>query len=307
MGEMQSACWVFETMQTRNLVSWNVMISGCTQNGLVHESFVFFHRLVTSDGRFDSGTMVSLVQGCSQTADLESGKILHCCAFRRGFDLNPIFSTAIVDLYSKCGAIKQAPFVFDRMEGRNMITWTAMLVGLAENGHAEEALKRFCQMREKGIAANSVTLVSLVHSCSRLGSLKKVRSVHGNLIQHVHAFGVVNMTALIDVYAKCGKIKYSERIFENCSICRDVILWNSMITSYGIHGYGLLALGVYRRMKDEGFKPNETSFLSLLIACSHSGIVEEGIKLFHSLERDPDIVLTEKHYAGYVDLLSRAG
>ncbi|PQQ11444.1 pentatricopeptide repeat-containing protein [Prunus yedoensis var. nudiflora] len=123
------------------------------------EEFLFgmlsnYLRLVTSDGRFDSGTMVSLVQGCSQTADLESGKILHCCAFRRGFDLNPIFSTAIVDLYSKCGAIKQAPFVFNRMEGRNMITWTAMLVGLAQNGHAEEALKRFCQMREEGIAAN---------------------------------------------------------------------------------------------------------------------------------------------------------
>ncbi|KAI5326564.1 hypothetical protein L3X38_035638 [Prunus dulcis] len=99
------------------------------------------------------------------------------------------------------------------------------------------------------------------------------------------------------MYAKCGKIKYSERIFENCSICGDVILWNSMITSYGIHGYGLQALGIYRRMKDEGFKPNETSFLSLLTACSHSGLVEEGIKLFHSMERDPDIALMEKHYA----------
>ncbi|KAI5326565.1 hypothetical protein L3X38_035639 [Prunus dulcis] len=147
MGEMQSACWVFETMQTRNLVSWNVMISGCTQNGMIHVSFVFFHRLVTSDGRFDFGTM-------------------------------------------------QAPFVFDRMKERNVITWTAMLVGLAQNGHAEEALKRFCQMREEGIAANSVTLVSLFHSCFHLGSLKKGRSVHGNLIRHVHAFGVVNMTAL---------------------------------------------------------------------------------------------------------------
>ncbi|BBH06665.1 dsRNA-binding protein 3 [Prunus dulcis] len=343
MGEMQSACWFSRP---------------CRQE-------IWFHGiLVTSDGRFDFETMVSLVQGCSQTADLESGKILHCCAFRRGFDLNRFFPLPL-------------------MKERNVITWTAMLVGLAQNGHAEEALKRFCQMREEGIAANSVTLVSLFHSCFHLGSLKKGRSVHGNLIRHVHAFGVVNMTALWkernrrifqghigvrveelwdrikfwaslwasvlgqfkdyhystimrdmmafffnlsrsdslflvflfdqgfflliintmflfkkNMYAKCGKIKYSERIFENCSICGDVILWNSMITSYGIHGYGLQALGIYRRMKDEGFKPNETSFLSLLTACSHSGLVEEGIKLFHSMERDPDIALMEKHYAG---------
>ncbi|KAM1468427.1 hypothetical protein ACFX2I_033388 [Malus domestica] len=307
MGDMRSSFSVFETMPIRSLVSWNVMISGCIQNGLVHESFGFFHRLVTDGGTFDSGTMVSLVQGCSQTADLETGKILHCCVFRMGFDPNPILSTAIVDLYSKCGAIKQATFVFDRMKEKNVITWTAMLVGLTQNGHAEEALKLFSQMREEGIAANSVTLVSLVHSCSHLGSLKKGRSVHAHLIRNRHEVDVVAMTALIDMYAKCGKIKYAERTFENGAFCIDVILWNSMITSYGIHGYGLQALGIYRRMKEEGYKPNGTSLLSLLTACNHSGLVEEGIELFNSVERDSGIRLTEKHYASFVDLLCRAG
>lgn len=307
IGDMLSACWLFETMPKRNLVSWNVMISGCIQNGMVHESFAFFDRLVTSDVRFDSGTMVSLIQGCSQTADLKGGKILHCSILRKGFELNPILSTAIVDLYSKCGAVKQATFVFDRMEERNVITWTAMLVGLTQNGHAEEALKLFCQMRKEGVAVNSVTLVNLVHSCAHLGSLKKGRSVHAHLIRHGYSFDVVNMTALIDMYAKCGTIKYAERIFNNGSTCRDVILWNSMITSYGIHGYGQQALGIYRKMKEDGFEPNETSLLSLLTACSHSGLLKEGIGLFHSMERNHNIRLTEKHYASFVDLLSRAG
>ncbi|KAM5561463.1 pentatricopeptide repeat-containing protein [Rosa sericea] len=307
IGDVLSACWVFETMPKRNLVSWNVMISGCVQNGMVHESFAFFGRLVASGVRFDSGTMVSLIQGCSQTADLKGGKILHCCSLRRGFELNPILSTATVDLYSKCGAVKQATFVFDRMEERNVITWTAMLVGLTQNGHAEEALKLFCQMQKEGVAANSVTLVSLVHSCAHLGSLKKGKSVHAHIIRQGHSFDIVNMTSLIDMYAKCGTIKYAERIFNNGSICRDVILWNSMITSYGIHGHGQQALGMYRKMKEDGFEPNETSFLSLLTACSHSGLLEEGIKFFHSMERNHNIRLTEKHYASFVDLLSRAG
>ncbi|KAL5568728.1 hypothetical protein UlMin_025303 [Ulmus minor] len=307
MGDLLRARWVFETMPVRNLVSWNAMISGCVQNGLVHDSVTLFNRLVTSGGAFDSRTMVSLIHGCSHTADLKSGKIFHGCAFRRGFELNIILSTAIVDLYFKCSAPKQATYVFDRMKKRNVITWAAMLVGLAQNGQADEALKRFCQMQVEGVVANSVTLVTLVHSCACLGSLRKGRTVHAHLLRCGYAFDIVHRTALIDMYAKCGKINSAEIIFNKGSICKDVILWNSMITAYGIHGHGQKALNVYKRMIEEGLEPNETSFLSLLTACSHSGLVEEGIKLFHSMERDHKIRPTERHYASVVDLLSRAG
>ncbi|XP_010104009.2 pentatricopeptide repeat-containing protein At3g12770 [Morus notabilis] len=307
MGEIVSAQWLFETMPTRNLVSWNAMISGYVQNGFVLESFALFNRLLRSGGGFDSRTMVSLIQGCSRIADLHNGKILHGCVFRRGFELNPILSTALVDLYSKCGTLKQATFVFEKMEKRNVITWTAMLVGLAQNGHAEEALKKFCQMQVEGVVGNSVTLVSLVHSCAHLGCLRKGRSVHAHLIRRGYAFDVVNRTSLIDMYAKCGKINSAELIFNKGSVCQDVIIWNSMITAYGIHGLGKQAVGIYKRMVEEGTEPNETSFLSLLTACSHSGLVEDGIGLFHSMTKDHKIKPTEKHYASIVDLLSRAG
>ncbi|KAK4850154.1 hypothetical protein QYF36_004285 [Acer negundo] len=199
MGDIESARTVFEGMSMKNLVSWNAIISGCVQNGSVHESFELFRRLVLSGGVFDSGTIVSLLQGCAQIADLESGKILHCCIFRRGLELNLILCTAIVDLYSKCGALKHAKFVFERTKNKNVITWTAMLVGLAQNGYAEDALKLFSQMQEEGVSANLVTLVSLLHSCAHLGSLKKGRSVHGQFIRKRFAFDAVNMTALIDI------------------------------------------------------------------------------------------------------------
>ncbi|XP_059649390.1 pentatricopeptide repeat-containing protein At3g12770-like [Cornus florida] len=307
MGDTGSARWIFDRMPHRNLVSWNSMISGCVHNGLVCESFDLFHRLVDNGGGFDSGTIVSLLQGCSQKADLERGKILHGCILRRGLELNLILSTALVDLYSKCGALKQAAGVFNRMKEKNVITWTAMLVGLAQNGHAEDALKLFHQMQEEGVAANSVTLVSLVHSCAHLGSLKKGRSIHALLIRHDFDFDVVNMTSLIDMYAKCGKIKYAEMVFRIGSNFKDVILWNSMITGYGIHGHGHQAISMYRRMIKEGIEPNQTTFVSLLAACSHSGLVEEGEILFNNMEKDHNCVPNEKHYACFVDLLSRAG
>ncbi|GMN59237.1 hypothetical protein TIFTF001_028331 [Ficus carica] len=205
MGEIVIAHLVFETMPTRNLVSWNPMISGCVQNGFVLEAFALFKRLLRSGG-------------------------------------------------------------------------------LAQNGYADEAVKIFCQMQE-GVVGNSVTLVSVVHSCAQLGCRRKGISVHAHLFCCRHAFDVVNRTSLIDVYAKYGRINSAELIFIKSSVCEDVVIWNSLITAYGIHGLGKKAVGIYRLMMEEEIEPDETLFLSLLTACSHSGLVEDGIRLFHSMEK----------------------
>lgn len=307
IGDVGSARRVFDLMPMKNLVSWNAMISVYVQNGLVPEAFEIFCGLLSSSGGFDSAIVVSLLQGCAQIAALGFGKILHCCALRRGLEVNLVMSTAIVDMYAKCGALDMAGSVFDRMKERNVISWTAMLVGLAQNGCAEEALELFGQMRDQGITANSVTLVSLIHACAHVGSLKKGRSIHAYLIRHGFMLNEINLTALLDMYAKCGKIDSAERVFDNRSISKDVILWNAMITSYGIHGHGQKAISVFSQMKEEGLEPNETTFISLLSACSHSGLVEEGISLFDAMDRDHGIRPSDKHYACLVDLLGRAG
>lgn len=307
MGQIKTACWIFDRMTTRNLVSFNAMISGFIQNGLVTESFDLFSKLVKSGLGFDSGTLVGLLHGCSQTANCRTGRIIHGCIFRKGFDSNLILSTAILDLYSKCGALNWASSVFNRMKEKNVISWTAMIVGLAQNGHAEEALNLFNKMQEERVAANSVTLVSLIYSCSHLGLLNKGRSIHAYWIRQGFFSDVVNITALIDFYAKCGKIKSAERVFVKGSTSKDVILWNSMITGYGIHGHGNQAIGVYNKMIEKGVKPNQTTYIPLLSACSHSGLVEEGITLFNIMESDYQIKPTEKHYACLIDVLGRAG
>lgn len=283
------------------------MISVYVQNGLIPEAFEIFHGLLSSSGGFDSATVVSLLQGCAQISALGYGKILHCCALRRGLEFSLVMSTAFVDMYAKCGVLELAGFVFDRMKERNVISWTAMLVGLAQNGRAEEAIELFSRMRDQGITANSITLVSLIHACAHVGSLKKGRSIHAHLIRHGFMLDAIILTALVDMYAKCGKIDSAERVFDNRSVSKDVILWNAMITSYGVHGHGQQAISIYSQMKEEGLEPNATTFISLLSACSHSGMVEEGISLFHEMDRDHDMRPREKHYACLVDLLGRAG
>ncbi|XP_030460617.1 pentatricopeptide repeat-containing protein At3g12770-like [Syzygium oleosum] len=308
LGDVVNARLVFDSMTMRNLVSWNAMISGYVQNGFVHEAFELFFQLLKNHCRFDSGTVVSLLHGCALTANFESGKMLHGFVYRAGLELDVILCTALVDLYSKCDALNLALSVFNRTPNKNVITWTAMLVGLAQNGLAEEALRLFSDMQQEGVAANSITLVSLVHCCAHLGSLKKGKSIHAHLLRNGYALSVVNMTALIDMYAKCGKVEYADRVIHYSPVReKDVVLWNSLIGSYGMHGFGERALAAFNQMKEEGVSPNESTFISLLTACNHSGLVEEGVALFRSMQKDHNIRQSEKLYACFVDLLSRAG
>ncbi|CAH9118808.1 unnamed protein product [Cuscuta europaea] len=307
MGDIETSSLVFDRMPTRTLVSWNAMISGCVQNDLVHKSREYFHELVCHGISFDSGTLVSLLQGCSQVADMASGKILHAYILRRSLESSNILFTALLDLYAKSGELTKANYVFTAMKDKNVITWTALLTGLSQNGRAEDALKLFREMQEENVAANSVTLVGLVYCCAHLGSSQKGKSVHAKLVRSGFSFEIVNMTALIDMYAKCGKISVAERVFNTVVDRGDVILFNAMITSYGIHGFGHQAINIYDQMIYQRVPPNETTFVALLAACSHSGLVEEGTYLFEKMKSEHKVKPSEKHYACLVDLLSRAG
>ncbi|KAI4364594.1 hypothetical protein MLD38_020666 [Melastoma candidum] len=307
MGNVASGYFLFATMQVKNVVTWNAMISGYIQNGLVKEGFELFFQLLKCSAEFDSRTILALIQGCAQIADLEGGKILHGCIYRNGMDLDVILSTALIDLYSKCDSIKAARLIFDLTPHRNIITWTAFLAGLTQNGHAEDALELFRHMQDEGVTANAVTFISLIHSCAHLGAQKKGMSIHALLIRNVYDFTGLLITTLINMYAKCGKIDYAEMVLRHSVVKRDVVLWNSLITAYAMHGFCDQALAAFHEMKREGVSPDESTFLSLLTACNHAGYLQEGISLFHSMDRDYTIKPTEKLNSCFVDLLSRAG
>ncbi|PIA44639.1 hypothetical protein AQUCO_01700318v1 [Aquilegia coerulea] len=211
LGDIESASQLFNEMPTKNLVSWNTMISGYVQNGLVSEAFSLFRELILSARVFDSGTMASLLQGCAQLSSLDNGKVLHGSVLRRGLESNIIITTALVDLYAKSGALKLASSVFDAMKEKNVISWTAMLMGLVQNGHADEAFPIFSQMQEERVDANAVTFVSLIHACAYTGSLKKGQSIHAYLTRQQFVLDEILRTALIDMYGKCG-IKTADKL-----------------------------------------------------------------------------------------------
>ncbi|KHN43040.1 Putative pentatricopeptide repeat-containing protein [Glycine soja] len=314
----------------------NAMMAGFLRNQQHTEVPKLFRMMGSCNIEIDTYTCMFSLKACASLLDDEIGMEIVRTAVRKGFRLHPYVGSSMVNFLVKCGYLDDAQKVFDGMPEKDAVCWNSIIGGYVKKGLFTEAIQMFPEMIGGGLRPSPVTMVSSLKACgesglkkvgmcahgcvlalgmgndscaccAHLGSLKKGRSAHAHLIWHGYAFDAVITSALIDMYAKCGKIHSAEKLFNNGFHLKDVILCNSMIMSYGIYAHGHYALGVYGRMIEERLNPNQTTFVSLLTACSHSGLVEEGKALFHCMERDHNIKPQDKHYACLVDLLSRAG
>ncbi|XP_020518223.1 putative pentatricopeptide repeat-containing protein At3g25060, mitochondrial [Amborella trichopoda] len=296
---------VFDEMTKRDLVSWTSMVTGYSQNGFGNEAFAVFREMEYEGVRADSVVMVGLVQACTNLGVVKLGSSIHGYVIRRDIKVDVVLETSLVDLYVKFGFLERAQRMFDRMDDRNLVSWSAMVSGYAQNGFAADAISFFIEMQEEGFSPDVVALVSVLLACSHLGLLHHGKSVHCFVMKTLE-FDVVSGTALVDMYAKCGSLGKAHVLFDQIS-SRDAIAWNAMISSYGMHGNGEAALSLFTQMLETPSKPDHATFASLLSACSHAGLVEEGMIWFDRMVREFHISPYEKHYACLVDLLARAG
>ncbi|KAI4370169.1 hypothetical protein MLD38_018545 [Melastoma candidum] len=149
-------------------------------------------------------------------------------------------------------------------------------------------------------------MVSVVQACAKLGSLHRAKEVDGYIREMNVARNVIVDTAMIDMFAKCGSIELAKEIFDSMRV-KNVISWSAMIAAYGYHGRGTEALGLFPMMLASGVTPNEITYVSLLYACSHSGLVDDGLRIFSSMKNDYSLKPDVSHYTCMVDLLGRAG
>eukprot|EP01018_Ginkgo_biloba_P006709 Gb_15874 [translate_table: standard] len=305
-SSIEIARQVFDKMSIRNAVSWNAMISGYEHNGYANEALKLFNQMQMANVKPNLVTMVSVLSACTHLGALQQGKLIHGVTIRNGYELDVFVGSALIDMYAKCGSIEIACLVFDNMSKRNVVTWSSMIAGYTQNGHANKALMLFNQMHLADVKPNSITMVSVLSACAHLGALLQGEWIHDYIIRSGFEFDVSVGTALIDMYAKCGSIENARQCF-NKMAKRDVVSWSAMIAGYGIHGYGKDALALFSQMQQTGMKPNHITFISVLSACSHAGLVDEGWQYFDCMTRDYSIQPMMKHYACMVDLLGRAG
>ncbi|KAJ7942992.1 Pentatricopeptide repeat-containing protein [Quillaja saponaria] len=307
-GSLGNAERVFDEMKVRDLVSWNSIIAAYEQNSYPVTALGFFKKMQLIGVQPDLLTAVSLASIVGQLSDRKISKSVHGFIMRRGwFQEDVVIGNALVDMYAKLGAIDHAHTVFKKLPIKDVISWNTLITGYAQNGLASEAIDVYRMMQEcNEIIPNQGTWVSLLPAYSHVGALQQGMKIHGRVIKNSLYLDVFVGTCLIDMYGKCGRLDDAMSLFHQVPR-KSSVPWNTIISCHGIHGQGENSLKLFKDMVDEGVKPDNVTFVSLLSACSHSGLVDEGQWYFHVMQEDYGIKPGLKHYGCVVDLLGRAG
>eukprot|EP01018_Ginkgo_biloba_P034181 Gb_33061 [translate_table: standard] len=305
-GNTEKARILFDQTNKRSIILWNVMIGGYANNGLCEEALTLYYQMQSAGIQPDNFTFPFVLKACASLSALQEGKEIHDHAVRIGLESDVFVGNSLVGMYAKCGVIKASRESFDKIFKRDVVSWNTMIAGYAQNGHASEALAIFKAMLLSNVKPDKLSIVSVLPACAHLAALQQGKWIHVYTLRRGFESDVVVGTALIDMYAKCGSIEVARRLFDRMPK-RNVVSWSAMIAGYGMHGYGEEALALFSQMQQTSVKPDDITFVSVLSACSHAGLVEEGWQYFNSMIQDYCITPREEHYACMVDLLGRAG
>ncbi|OVA18322.1 Pentatricopeptide repeat [Macleaya cordata] len=251
-------------------------------------------------------TFPLLLKACSRLLGIEEGKQIHTHVFKTGFESDIHVKNTLIHFYCCCGVVDNARKVFDKMSERDVVTWNSMITGYTQNGFSGEALNLFRDMQVNGTDPDQVTMVSVLSACAHAGALELGKWVHAYLERNNLDSRISVKTALIDMYSKCGFIERALEVFEEIPD-RNLVCWTAMINGLAINGHGKKAIDLFNLMMKSNVKPDAITLVSVLSACSHSGLLEEGRKLFGNLRRRYGITPQVEHYGCMVDLLGRYG
>ncbi|CAN6852004.1 unnamed protein product [Brassica oleracea] len=269
-GMINDARKLFQGME-KDSVSWTAMIKGLAQNGLEKEAIEFFREMKEEGLKMDQFTFGSVLPACGGLGAIREGKKVHACIIRTNFQDNVYVGSALIDMYCKCKCIDYAKTVFDGMKQKNVVSWTAMVVGYGQTGRAEEAVIMLVEMQRSGIQPDHYTLGQAISACSNIASLEEGSQFHGKTIVSGLIHYVTVSNSLVTLYGKCGNIDDSTRLFNEMSF-RDEVSWTAMVSAYAQFGRASEAIDLFDRMVQHGLKPDAVTLTGVISACSRAGL-----------------------------------
>lgn len=307
-GELQHAQNIFDQIVSRDLVSWNSIIAAYEQNNHPDLAIRFFHNMLRDGFQPDLLSLVSLASSFAQTRDFLCSKSVHGYILRRCWiDSDVKIGNAVVDMYAKLGLVDSARRIFEGIHVKDEVSWNTMITGYSQNGLASEAIEIYRNMNNcENITPNHATWVGVLPAYAHIGALREGMKTHGKVLKRGLHLDVFVGTCLIDLYGKCGRLNDAMSLFYEVPR-RSAIPWNAIICCQGIHGEGLTCIQLFRDMLDKGVQPDHVTFLSLLVACSHSGLVDQGEWCFKLMQQEFGLKPSLRHYGCMVDLFGRAG
>ncbi|XP_062010417.1 pentatricopeptide repeat-containing protein At3g26782, mitochondrial isoform X3 [Rosa rugosa] len=311
-GLLRDAWKLFDEIPRRNVVSWTSMITGCLLNDHTHQALLLFKELLVDefdnvDVSLDPVVLVSVLSACSRVSSKGLTQCVHGLVMTRGFDEDLGVGNTLMDAYAKCGELGLSRKVFDGMAQRDLVSWNSMIAIYAQSGLSNEALHVFYGMVKEGdFLYNAVTLSAVLLACAHAGALLVGQCIHDQVVKMGLEENVIVSTSIIDMYCKCGRVDMARKAFD-CMKEKNVKTWTAMVAGYGMHGRAKEALEVFYKMISHGIKPNYITFVSLLNACSHAGLLAEGWYWFNTMNHEFGVKPGIEHYGCMVDLLGRAG
>ncbi|XP_022155841.1 pentatricopeptide repeat-containing protein At3g63370, chloroplastic isoform X2 [Momordica charantia] len=294
---------VFDEIPDKDFISWTTVIAGYSLNNEHVSAIELFKKALIEGIDVDTMMVGSILSSCIGLKCLSFVKEIHCYIERRSL-FDQVLQNALVDAYGGLGNVDYARHMFESIDSKDVVSWTSMISCYVRNRLPNEALEHFNCMKKSNIEPDFVSLVSILSAAASLSSLKKGKEIHGYLMRKGFAiFGSV-ASSLVDMYSRCGNIEIAERVFHGIK-CKDLILWTTMINANGMHGRGKAAIDAFNEMVWK-FSPDHITFLSLLNACSHSGLIDEGRKFLRVMKSEYQLEPWTEHYVSVVDLLARA-
>ncbi|KAF1883016.1 hypothetical protein Lal_00003198 [Lupinus albus] len=298
---------ILDLMDEKSTISWTIIMGGYVKVGHAVEAFSLFNQMQKQSIDIDFVVFLTIMFGCIQVGELFLASSVHSLVLKCGCSEEDSIENLLITMYAKCGNLTSARVIFDLIVDKNILSWTSMIAGYAHSDHPEKALDLFRRLVRTDIKPNGATLATVLSACADLGSLSIGQEIEEYIFLNGLELDQQVQTSLIHMYSKCGSIKKAREVFEKMT-GKDLTVWTSMINSYAIHGMGKDAISLFHKMTiAEQIVPDSFVYTSILLACSHSGLVEDGLKYFKSMQKDFGIAPTVEHYTCLVDLLGRVG
>lgn len=306
-GFFEGAELLIDRMYEKNVVAMTGLMVAYVQDGNTYDAFRLFATMVLAGVQLDEFVFSITLKLCTQLKDMEMGQQIHAYIAKLGLETGVSVGTPLVDFYAKCASMESAHKVFLRIIEPNDVSWHALISGYCQNGEVGECIRTFTSLRRSNaVLLNSFMYTSILQCCSAVADFSLGTQAHGDAIKRGLISYLHGESAMLTMYAKCGRLDYAYQVFESIGE-PDVVAWTAIIAGCAYHGHASEALRFFRRMQACGVWPNAVTFIAVLTACSHSGLVREAEQYLKAMSSTYGVEPTVDHYDCMIDIYARAG
>ncbi|KAL3838085.1 hypothetical protein ACJIZ3_022676 [Penstemon smallii] len=307
-GSMGDSRKAFNQMQDHNVMSWTAIITGYVQNGGSDKEAIelYYRMMVEGKVKPNHFTFAGLLKACGNLFNPDLGEQIYNHAVKLGLASVNCVGNSLISMYTRTDRMEDARRAFEYLFEKNLVSYNSLVDGYVKNMEADEAFQLYNQIENSGASVDAFTFASLLSGAASIGAIGKGEQIHARLLKSGFVSTQCVCNALVSMYTRCGNIEAGFQVFNEMED-QNVVSWTAIITGFAKHGFAKRALELFEQMLGFGVKPNEVTYIAVLSACSHAGLIDEGWSHFRAMYKEHGVRPRMEHYACMVDILGRSG